>query len=401
MLKKSINMLLYKRHHWRTVSFDELSEIYANVFLRSLANGMVSIFVPIYLYKLGYSLSAVFAFLAVWFMFRPLYDLVNAKFVGRYGPKHGLVVATIGQIIYLLLLVSQPSIDLPLWLLAQVGSISMSLYLISFHTDFSKIKHSEHGGKEISYLGILEKTGGIIGPLIGGLLANFFDPRYAIATAICLQLLALVPLFQTAEPVKTRQVIRFRGLPWRRHTRDFISTAPFSVEGYISIVFWPLFLAVVVIPTDIYAKIGIMTALSTAFSLLAVKIIGAMIDESKGGLLLRSGVVINAGIHFLRPFVTSFAGAVSINLANDPVTAAYRMPYMKGVYDASDSVPGYRIAYLAVMSIIDSFSKFAFCVFAYVLSLSFDGRELFAILFISAGVISLGILLEKFPALRT
>ncbi len=44
---------------------------------------------------------------------------------------------------------------------------------------------------------------------------------------------------------------------------------------------------------------------------------------------------------------------------------------MKGVYDAADSVPGYRIAYLTFLASLDSFGKFILCFGAYLLSLLF------------------------------
>lgn len=68
MIQKIINTLLEPRHFWRTVGFDELSEIYTSQMLRSLAASLVGIFVPIYLYKIGYSLVAICFMFLIWFL---------------------------------------------------------------------------------------------------------------------------------------------------------------------------------------------------------------------------------------------------------------------------------------------------------------------------------------------
>ncbi len=159
MLKRILHYTLAKGHYWRTVNFDELSELYANVLIRSLANSLVGIFVPIYLYTLGYSFSTILLFLTTWFALRPAYDFIASKIVGSIGPKHSLVLSTVGHICYLLFLVTLPVFSWPLWLIAQLGSFSTGLHLLAFHTDFSKVKHTEHGGKEISYVVIVDKVG--------------------------------------------------------------------------------------------------------------------------------------------------------------------------------------------------------------------------------------------------
>jgi hypothetical protein len=116
--------------------------------------------------------------------------------------------------------------------------------------------------------------------------------------------------------------------------------------------------------------------------------------------MLEFGVIVNTVIHLFRPFVTNLFGVVGINMANEPVTAVYRMPYMKGFYDASDSQPGYRIAYLASMSAVDSLSRLLFWVVVWVAMHSFAEKSVLVATFYAAALFSLGILLERFDALR-
>lgn len=400
MIKRLITLFLKRRHFWRYASFDELSELYTNALLRSLANSLIGIFVPVFLYRLGYSLQTIFGMYVFWFAVRPVLDVLNAFIVGRIGPKHSLALASLLNIGYLALLLSLQSLHWPLLFVAFFGSWATGLHLQSFHTDFSKVKHSEHGGKELSYIAVLERIGGVIGPLVGGVIATVYDPRYTIAAAIFLQIVALIPLFMSAEPVVTKQHITFKGMAWRRHIPDYVSTVPLSVENFISAIIWPLFLTAVVLGSAVFAKLGIIVAAGTGLTILAAQLIGRLIDDSKGGLLLRVGTVVNAAIHCVRPFITSFPAAIGINIANDPVTAAYQMPYMKGFYDAADSLPGYRIAYIASIQVVGDIAKTLLCLGLWLATNYTDPVTVIKVGFFVAALASLGIMTERFPALR-
>ena len=141
MIQKILKTLLKKRHFWRTVGFDELSDLYASMLIRSLALSLVGIFVPIYLYKLGYSVQSILGYYAVFFMSRVVVDILVAFIVARIGPKHTIACSTLGNIFYLSMLLSMQELGWPLPLLAVIGTITNSLFFVAFHTDFSKIKH--------------------------------------------------------------------------------------------------------------------------------------------------------------------------------------------------------------------------------------------------------------------
>jgi MFS family permease len=159
MVEKAIKKIIRKRHFWRTVGFDELSEIYMSQMLRSLAVNLVGVFVPIYLYKIGYSLIAISAMYLVWFMVRPLWAVLSAKIIGAWGPKHAIALSVVIQILYLALILTVNTFNWPLWVIGSIGSLCFGLFLMAFNVDFSKIKHTEHGGKEISFLQMFERIG--------------------------------------------------------------------------------------------------------------------------------------------------------------------------------------------------------------------------------------------------
>lgn len=394
MIQKMINSLLQPRHFWRTADFDELSEIYTSILLRSLATSVVGLFIPVYLHGLGYSVRTIFAFFIVFFMARIVIDPLVALLVGRIGPKHTIALSTISNIIVLLLLLTMKDLGWPLYFVAIVYTLTNSLFFIAFHTDFSKIKHTMHGGKELGYLTILEKLGGIAGPLIGGVIATVWGPNYIIVLSIILFLLSLIPLFLTNEPVKVHQKITLKGFAIAPHKRAIFSYACFSAENVVSILLWNFYLSLAIFVTSPYAKIGAVVAISTAVSLLTVQFVARRVDAKRGRSLLRMGAVANGVVHIGRLFVTTPLGVLGINVVNDPVTVTYRMPFIKQFYDFSDQVPGYRIVYIAINEMFGNMLKA--CVWIGLFVASAHTSEINAIkgAFVVAGILSLGIALQ-------
>ncbi len=400
MLKKIIHMFIRKRHPWRDIQFDELAEIYTSMSLRSLGFGIIGIFVPIYLFHNGVDLSSIFWFFMWVFLLRIPIAIMVAYTVGRIGPKHSIALSTLLFILFLGMLLSFKQLQWPLVLLAFAFTVPNGLFFTAYHTDFSKIKDSNHGGKELGWLYIFERVGGTLGPLVGGLLASIVAPELSILLAILVLIGSLVPLFLTNEPVCLHQKISFIGFPWRRHTFDYLSMGALHIDNAASKFVWPLCIAVIVFKTDSYAKVGSIVALATAVSLYSAHMFGSFIDKSKGRQLLNYGVVLNALVHLMRPFALSGASSTIVSTLNEPATLSYQMPLMKGYYDAADSEEGYRIVYLSLVEIVGSITKAGYFICLYVSTLYLDSEFVLRWNFIFVAFLSLGIGLQRFTALK-
>lgn len=399
MVNRSIKKILKKRHFWRTINFNQLSEIYVTQLLRSFATGMVGIFVPIYLYKIGYLIPQICFMFLIWFAIRPVWAYCSARIIARLGPKHGMAIGVMGQVVYLFFVLTIETMHWPLWWLGVIGSFCYGIYMMAFFIDFSKIKHTEHGGKELGFLQIFERAGAVMGPLIGGLLATFVNPKFTIVLAIIILCGSLIPLFMSAEPTKIHQIITIKGFPWRRHRRDMFVNGAFALENVVSLNIWPLFLGAFVIIANTYAVLGTLTAISTFLSFFVIYTIGRLIDKSRGKVLLDTGAYSNAVLHLFRPFVSSISQAFAVNLANEPITAMYRMPFLKGFFDASDSVPGYRITYFMIADFFVAGANVIFWALLFMISININGKFALQVSFVIAAIMSIVVTRQRFTAL--
>lgn len=349
MIQKIIHRLLLRRHFWRYASFSEVAEIYASRTMRIFALRMVAVFTSIYLLQQGFPVYFIAFFFAAFYGYKALFSWPSAYIVAAFGPKHATLFSNILAAGSMAILPLVP--EYGIWAVAAWGLLQASstcLYDLAYMVDFSKVKNSEHAGKEIAFMTILERVATGISPLVGGLLAFLAGPQIVMIVAAILFLLAALPLFRTAEPVRIHQKLEFRGFPWRTTWRSLVAETAVGFDIFTTGTAWTLFLAIVIFAGDgneIYAKVGVLASVSILAVLFASYAFGQLIDRRRGRELLRTGVILNSFTHMARFFVSTPVSVVLTNVINDITTTAYSMAFTRGMFDTADST-GRRIVYL-------------------------------------------------------
>lgn len=354
MIQQLIHRFLKRRHFWRYATFGEIAELYASRLMTLFALKFVMAFASVYLYKLGYDIATIALFWALFYGVKTVSAPIVAFVVARIGPKHGVLMANIIFAISLcFLLLAEPygSVMVFIWCISQ--GFAGSLNNVCYMTDFSKVKHSNHAGKEIGFMNIVEKVAAGLSPVVGGVIASLFGPSWSILLSIALFLLSAVPLFRSAEPVKTHQTLTLRGLPWKTMWRSLRSNSALGVDVVASNMAWVLFISVAVFAQDgneLYAKIGVLTSISLVVALASSYVFGRLIDHKQGLLLLKSSTIVNSLLHLLRPTISTPTGIVLTNGINEAAYTGYSLAFTRGEFDLADT-PGYRIVYLSLMEI--------------------------------------------------
>lgn len=357
-MEKQIKKLIEKTHFWRDIGFDELSELYLCMMMRTLALSLIGIFVPIYLYSLGYSLQQIILYAVFVQIFRMPWNILSGLVVGRIGPKHTIALSTIIMVAKLLMLISLGTIGWPLWFIAFLSATTSALFFTAYHTDFSKIKHAEHSGKELGMMTLFERGGAALGPLVGGLIASFYDVRLSILITILLFVGSLVPLFKSGEAVKVHQKIIYRKLNLSRDDKINILILACVSVGFVVVSFtWALYLALTVFTENTYASIGAIVTLSTVLGLVTAKLAGHISDSSRARPMLRAGAALEGALSIARLFVTLPVHAVVHNVLRDQAVMGITMPVIKGFYDIADSYPGRRIAIIVLVETVSNLAK--------------------------------------------
>lgn len=392
--------MLERRHYWRQVSFSELSELYTSVMLRSMGLSLVGIFIPIYLYQQGFSLSVIFLFYIAFFAARASGDIIAGYSVAAKGPKHVILYSYLLQIISMLLLLMVPAQPYLLWTTAVTWGVSNSLYFVAFNVDISKVLHQDHGGKELGFMSIMERFGGALGPLAGGIIATLFGAQYTIGIAAILLIFAAIPLFLTAEPVKLHQKLDFKLLPYKKLKYDFMSFAAHTAENTLTLSLWPLYVSIIIFTTNPYAGVGVAASVGVVAAMLSAHVIGRLVDNKKGTMLLEYGSYVAAAVHLTRPFIGSTGGVLLANATGETAMTAFRLSYLRGMYDRADNLPGQRIAYIVAIEVIGDLSKIVPWVLLWLLSLSFSMQLTMQLGFMFAAVAAVAATVQRYPALK-
>lgn len=404
MIQSFIYRILQRRHFWRYVTFSEVAELYTARMLRMTANAMINTFVAVYMLKNGYPLHLIAGYYVIYCLFKVFIAVPSAQFVARFGPKHAMLVANI---------ISIPSLvafsfldDIGIWALLAYTlcqGASMALYDIAHMVGFSKVKHSDHAGKEIGYMNIIDKIAAGVSPFIGGLIAWLLSPELTMWIASGLLLVAAVPLFRTAEPVMLGQKLNFRGFPWAQTWRSIRAEVAVGADTSLAMIIWPLFLAVVVFAGSgdvLYAQLGALSAVTVFVGLFASHAYGVLIDRKRGRELLQYTSIAKAVTHLLRPFVGTPLAAGLVNALNEGVAAGYAMAFMRGMFDLADR-SGHRIVYLLLIEMAFSLGGALICLILYVsLSLLGDSHLALAVTFYGAGLLMLVVPTARFPLYR-
>jgi MFS family permease len=369
--------------------------------VRSTALSMIGIFIPIFLYRLNYSIPQILSVYGMYFTTRVALDFIAGYVTARIGPKHTLVYGQLLLIISNVLFMVLPIFHISVLIAGAVWGASASFFFIPFHTDFSKIKHKTHGGKEIGFEQIMEKVGLILGPLVGGAVASIFGSKYIFLVSIFLLIAGLWPLFQTKEPTRLKQKLDLKGFPAHDIVKHIPGYIGLNIENTLCLMLWPFYLAVVVIPTSsVLIKVGLISSAAVLASIASSYAVGKTVDNNKGRSLLRISAVSNGFIHLLRPFVTLYPVAFAVNIANEVVTIGYRLPFTKGIYDTADDFPGHRIVFICSMEVIGCISKAFAWWLLFLLSFVLPVRVLFFVGFFIAGAGSILITSEKYQSLN-
>jgi len=283
----------------------DLKELYFSISLRTFAKTLINVFVPIYLWQIGYSYSTILWFFAIFSGSHALATFPAGKLASKYGLKHLILFSVPFLIIYYLALYSiqqLTTLGVPLLVIPLFGGSSDALFWLGHHTRFAQCSHRGRTGKELGIVKILVSTFTAIGPIIGGFLLTWYGFNFLFLIVSTLLFVAVIPLLKTKDtftPFKF-SIKRFRSI---FKIRDIIGHTGFGIESSIQQVIWPIFIFFFILGEE-FTVLGSITSLSLLFSLLMTYYIANKMDKHNN-LFNDLGAILTGAIWIIRNFVTT------------------------------------------------------------------------------------------------
>ncbi len=244
------------------------------------AFGIADFFGPIYLLKLGYSLSQVALYWLLFSIIRLLIRPYILNFCHRFGSKTMFIFAvTIFSFRYTLYaeLSRFPSMIV---LVLFFESIASTLYWLLYHSTFAAISHSENTGKQVAWRDFILLGVKLISPIcIAFSISHLgFETSFLIATVI--SLLSIFPLIKM--PIMQRQIPRFS---WKKllvtDKAGFCINIANGISEYGHGFLWKIILFLTV---GKYLSYGGLMSLSIFFQMMGSLVVGHRFDKGKGYL---------------------------------------------------------------------------------------------------------------------
>ncbi len=381
-------MSFFDHQHLHTIFPNkELRNLYITIAINAFADALITIFVPIYLYELGYAIHVIIFFYFLLFLSIILFSFAGAKIVSRIGFKHSMLWSTPFIILYYLGFTLLPDHPNLIFILPVVFSGRAVLYNFGYHLHFLKNRSPKNEGKEISFIFALVLVVSVIAPFIGGVIAEYhFAYLYFLAAIIFF--LANIPLFFTKdshEPIKFTFKDAILAIIAKSERGALLSFSGYAVETAVGGILWPIYIILIIGGLE---KTGFIVTLSLLLSVLAFYTIGKWTDKYNKFKLLRVGTILYFFGWVGRIFVTTPLGIFLIDSYKNVSEKILLIPWGAACYDlaSTDHRGGFFFMYRREVM----FNLARIVALPFIFALFYFDFYPFTISFIIAAVASLG-----------
>jgi MFS family permease len=352
-------------YHLVRIRLSELRRLYWAHTVKELASSLVTIFVPIYLYHLGYGIPAIMGYFLLSSIFWGVTQAPALRFANRIGFNRSMGLSLMIQGLQILMLATLPSAHWPLWSIALVWGVSISLYWTQFRACFARSLSHRRVGPAVGVSSALLMLAYGIAPAIGGAIASWLGISVLYVLTMLCFLAAALPLL-TGPEFMEREPFKLRDLHWRKVRRDLIANGGSEVDAMVATSVWPLFIFLL-IPS--YVGVGILSSVAVIASIIIALYVGQRQARKMTGYLNNGAGVIGltnairlaiqsigqiAGVNFFNGIgqalvVTPFYSRYYLNAEREPL-----LPYMYAMLMACAAADILLFGFLLILSLLVS-----------------------------------------------
>ena len=283
----------------------ESDRFFISIAIRGFAFGMITIFVPIYIYQYFNSLSSTFLFFAIIYGLFGVFAPFGGKIMMKIGIKKAILISHIFFLGFYICLLFFDKNFLIIPLAIVLEALARIFFWPAYHVNFARVSETQKLGKEIGKINFVSAIPGILAPATGGIIIALLGYPALFVTVSCVLLSSAIPLFLTKEVHQNYSdtfLMSYKRLFKKENRRYNLAFAFSTIEATINLYLWPLFLAISAIG---YVSIGGIATVSLLVSMLFVLYIGRLTDKVNKTKLLIIGSILTAGAWLGKFFVIS------------------------------------------------------------------------------------------------
>ncbi|MFC1648762.1 MFS transporter [Nanoarchaeota archaeon] len=308
----------------------ELNEIYFSVFLKSTAESLISIFVPIYLYQLGFGIFEIALYYLIWSLVTGSMMQTGMRLNSKFGVKKMMMVGTLLLIFYYYLL-NLVQGGYPFWIPAIASGFSTAFYWSAFHLEFARGAEKKKEGSEASMLKIVTLVAAVTGPLVGSYIIFTTSFSFTFFFAAAILLASVLPLFATKDFKVKIQDLGLKKIAKADTMRKAFTYQCNSIINMSAALFWPLFIYLTI---DDIVSVGLIISLTSFLLIILIAYWGELADKDVKKAM-KMGTYAHAPLWPLRLlFLTPFGLFIS-NFLSSATISAIDVSFNKIIYETA------------------------------------------------------------------
>jgi len=300
--------------HFAALKNKELDALYITIAVLKLGTGLISVFIPIYFWKLGIPLWGIIFFYFLWSIYSVIGTFAILPLIRRLSDKIMMALGIPLLIIFFLLLNNIESMNFLFFLAPIPYALYHPLFFGGYHMNFSRVSDKGHEGEEIGIKQAIVSVICFITPFIGGVLIVSFGFQITFLVASIILLISIIPLFffskrKLASHLTAKSLLN---TVKDRPMKGFhIGTFGYVTESMVSSIVWPIFLFLILGNIE---KIGIVISLGFLLSAVAVFFAGRLSDKGKRNAIFSWGSISNGATWIVRTVAWTVPVAVGTHV---------------------------------------------------------------------------------------
>lgn len=375
-------------HHFYFFGNKEISSLYIALGLVSFGEGLISIFVPIYFWGLGMPFWKILFFYFLNSFYFVCFSFLLIPLLRRMSDKIMMLMSIPFIIAYFFGLGFVAEIPILFFLLPLCLSLSMLLFNVGYHIDFSSVSDDDHVGREVGMRYAVASLMQMTAPFLGGVVITLFGFENVFLAGIGVLLLAVIPLFvfpkrKTASGISAKSITRF--LAHKQLYPFTLSGIGFATQKEVLRVVWPLF---IFFSIGTIERFGAVASFGLAAGVLVTLFTGFLSDQGRRRKVLSWSAGIFSAIWFLRPFFPNSFVVVGSHMAGNIADSSLMVAWSAQYYKLARAM-GDASSFILSREILYHLSRIVFFPFLMASAYMFSQHVFFTISFFSAGILSL------------
>lgn len=349
----------------------EINEIYIHRFLFTLAITSISLFIPLYLYELDYSLLQISLFYLVYLGVAAVTAVPFGYLTAKLGYKKTAILSSPLLITFYIALRELTEITPTVYGIALLGGIGMNMYWMAMNAEMTSTSDDEKRGTETGIFFSMPELAAVISPFLGGAIIALqgFNMLYTYAAFTVLA--SYFPFIYSKERHSGMET-SIAQIYNRKHLTDF---ATFFFQGTIHLgrmMIWPLYLAIIITGAMDIGAIGSLMALGSAIMSITS---GKLVDKIETNKIVMIGGLIFSITWLVMSQVTTTQQALIIAFLNGLLSFTINLPVFTKVMENAEKED--ILQYLALREIGLATGRVTLILLLIILALQTTSNQLF------------------------